>query len=183
MKNSASISGTLDCISPTRLEVCLRWNWQFGCFIFPGSQNCFTLINSPFFLSHTRSIDNPKSIVRTEKNETIWRQNKQFRQAEIHFFCLPQHMHLMEKLEDATIWQQISGEVNRACGTQRLFSEENRWQRRLEFSLVPRAGDHHTRSGIFMYTFRLPSLHGGRWISKHTHPFGLFSITEKLHMM
>lgn len=89
-------------------------------------------------------------------------QNKRFRQTEIHLFCLPQHTHLMVKLEDATNWQQISGEVKRACGVQRLFSEENRWQRRLEFSLVPRAGDQHTRSGIFMYTFRLPSLHGGR---------------------
>ena len=55
----------------------------------------------------------------------------------------------MVKLEDATNWQQISGEVKRARGAQRLFSEENRWQRRLEFSLVPRAGDQHTRSGIF----------------------------------
>ena len=130
-------------------------------FHFPWITKLFHL-NSHFFLPHTRSIDNPKLIVRKEKKETTRMQNKRFRQTEIHLFCLPQHTHLMVKLEDATNWQQISGEVKRACAVQRLFSEENRWQRRLEFSLVPRAGDQHTRSGIFMYTFRLPLLHGGR---------------------
>ena len=79
-------------------------------FHFPWITKLFHL-NSHFFLSHTRSIDNPKLIVRKEKKETTRMQNKRFRQTEIHLFCLPQHTHLMVKLEDATNWQQISGEV------------------------------------------------------------------------